>query len=192
MAEMNVPESGGKKKGGQRAKKQSTRVDLTAMVDLAFLLITFFMLATTFNKPKTMEINMPEKTDDPTNEAPLKLSKSYTILLGERDRVYTYVGTDGAKAEELKVDSTDFSKEGIRASILNRQKEVATQWGSKDELVVLIKAMPKSRYKNLVDILDEMAITGTKRYAIVELDKTDKAIMAASGASDGSEPQKQQ
>lgn len=185
---MNVPESGGKKKGGQRSKKQSTRVDLTAMVDLAFLLITFFMLATTFNKPKTMEINMPEKTDKKTDEAPLKVSKSYTILLGERDRVYTYVGTDDAKSGELKVDSTDFSRDGIRAAILNRQKEVATQWGSKDELVVLIKAMPKSRYKNLVDILDEMAITQTKRYAIVDLDKTDKQIMQLSGASDGSEP----
>lgn len=191
MAEMSVPESGGKKKGGQRAKKQSTRVDLTAMVDLAFLLITFFMLATTFNKPKTMEINMPEKTDKKTDEAPLKVSKSYTVLLGERDKVYTYVGTDDAKAGELKVDSTDFSREGIRASILNRQKEVAAQWGSKDELVVLIKAMPKSRYKNLVDILDEMAITQTKRYAIVDLDKTDRAIMALSGASDGSEPKPQ-
>ncbi len=190
MAEMNVPESGGKKKGGQRAKKQSTRVDLTAMVDLAFLLITFFMLATTINKPKTMEINMPEKTDNPKDEAPLKLSKSYTVLLGERDKVYMYIGTDGADAGELKVDSTDFSRDGIRASIIKRQKEVAAQWGSKDELVVLIKAMPKSRYKNLVDILDEMAITDTKRYAIVDLDKTDKEIMRLSGASDSAEPQK--
>ncbi|MEN9610395.1 MAG: hypothetical protein RLZZ628_1209, partial [Bacteroidota bacterium] len=59
-----------------------------------------------------------------------------------------------------------------------------TQWGNKDELVVLIKSMPKARYKNLVDILDEMAITGTKRYAIVEIDNNDKGIMKAAGASE--------
>lgn len=178
MAEMNVPEGKGKKKGGKRSKKQSTRVDLTAMVDLGFLLITFFMLATTFNKPKTMEVNMPDKAKDVKDQPPLKASKSLSVLLGERDKVYTYIDP-----EKPVVDSTDFSKEGIRATILKRQQEVQAQWGNKDELVVLIKSMPKARYKNLVDILDEMAITGTKRYAIVEIDNNDKGIMAAAGAS---------
>jgi biopolymer transport protein ExbD len=179
MAEMNVPEGKGKKKGGQRSKKQSTRVDLTAMVDLGFLLITFFMLATTFNKPKTMEVNMPDKAKDLKDQPPLKASKSLSVLLGERDKVYTYIDP-----EKPVVDSTDFSKDGIRAIILRRQQEVAAQWGNKDELVVLIKSMPKARYKNLVDILDEMAITGTKRYAIVEPDNNDKGIMRAAGASE--------
>jgi biopolymer transport protein ExbD len=179
MAEMNVPEGKGKKKGGQRSKKQSTRVDLTAMVDLGFLLITFFMLATTFNKPKTMEVNMPDKLEDLKKQPPLKASKSLSVLLGERDKVYTY-----QDPEKPVVDSTDFSRDGIRAIILRRQQEVAAQWGNKDELVVLIKSMPKARYKNLVDILDEMAITGTKRYAIVEPDNNDKGIMRAAGASE--------
>jgi biopolymer transport protein ExbD len=179
MAEMNVPEGKGKKKGGQRSKKQSTRVDLTAMVDLGFLLITFFMLATTFNKPKTMEINMPDKDKNLIEkQPPLKASKSLTVLLGERDKIYTYIDP-----ENPVVDSTDFSKEGIRATILKRQTDVEAQWGNKDELVVLIKSMPKARYKNLVDILDEMAITSTKRYAIVELDKNDQNIMQLSGAA---------
>jgi biopolymer transport protein ExbD len=179
MAEMNsAPEKGGKG-GKKRSKKTSTRVDLTAMVDLGFLLITFFMLATTFNKPKTMEINMPDKNDDnKKKEEPLKMSKSLTVLLGERNRVYTYIDP-----EKPVVDSTDFSRSGIRATLLKRQKEVAAQWGSKDEMVVIIKSMPKARYKNLVDILDEMAITGTKRYAIIKIDKVDEAIMKNVGAS---------
>ena len=73
MAEMNVPESGAKKgKKKARSKKMSTRVDLTAMVDLGFLLITFFMLATTFNKPKTMEVNKPAKDDDMKDQPAIK------------------------------------------------------------------------------------------------------------------------
>ncbi len=65
MAEMQTSDSGSHKKGSKkvRTKKMSTRVDLTAMVDLGFLLITFFMLATTMNKPKTMEVNKPAKED---------------------------------------------------------------------------------------------------------------------------------
>jgi hypothetical protein len=100
-----------------------------------------------------MEINMPDKAKDIKDLPPLKASKSLSVLLGERDKVYTY--TD---PEHPNVDSTDFSKEGIRATILKRQQEVQAQWGNKDELVVLIKSMPKARYKNLVDILDEMAL----------------------------------
>ena len=74
MAEMDVSSSGGGKHGGkQRSKKSSTRVDLTAMVDLGFLLITFFMLATTMNKPKTMQIIKPEDLEDEKQEPPYKL-----------------------------------------------------------------------------------------------------------------------
>jgi biopolymer transport protein ExbD len=176
MAEMNLPNSKTHRKSGLRAKRLSTRVDLTAMVDLGFLLITFFMLATTFSKPKTMEINMPDKNSGGLIN-PLKASKSLTILLGERDKVYTYVDP-----ENPQVDSTDFSRTGIRALLFKRQTEVAEKWGNKNELVVLIKSMPQARYQNLVDILDEMSITGTKRYAIVDKDANDLAIMKAVGA----------
>jgi biopolymer transport protein ExbD len=178
MAEMNLPNSKTHHKSGLRAKRLSTRVDLTAMVDLGFLLITFFMLATTFSKPKAMEINMPDKNSGGLMH-PLKASRSLTILLGERDKVYTYVDP-----ENPQMDSTDFSRTGIRALLFKRQTEVAAQWGNKNELVVLIKSMPKARYQNLVDILDEMSITGTKRYAIVDKDANDLAIMKVVGATE--------
>jgi biopolymer transport protein ExbD len=175
MAEMNVPEGGGKKKGHkkQRSKKMSTRVDLTAMVDLAFLLLTFFMLTTTFNKPVAMQVNMPAKPDPNDPKPPeLKQSKVLTLILGPNDRVYWYTGID-----DITADSTDFSKEGVRERILTRQKEVAAEHGSKDSMVCLIKPMPNSRYKNMVDILDEMDITETKRYAIVELNRLDSMVV---------------
>ena len=171
MAEMNTPESGAKKgKKKARSKKSSTRVDLTAMVDLGFLLITFFMLATTFSKPKAMEVNKPAKDKEKTEDLPeIKQSKTYSIVMGKNDT-------------SIKVDSTFFSRTGIRAMIKQRQLEVQQQWGNKDELFVMIKPLPDSKYRNMVDILDEMAITGVKRYAIIdEFSEIDKLVAAKSG-----------
>ena len=114
----------------------STRVDLTAMVDLGFLLITFFMLTTTFNKPQAMEVNMPEKDDvKDVDRTKIKESEALSIVLVENDVVYFYVGL-----ENPMVDSTNFSKEGIRKIILGRQQEVEKASGNKDNLTVLIKA----------------------------------------------------
>ena len=145
-------------------------------------MITFFMLATTFSKPKTMEIIKPAKNEDEKDAPPLKKSRSLSILLGERDKVYFYVASDEDLAKgNLKVDSADFSTKGVRGAIRNRQDEVAQQYGSKDTLVVLIKAMPTAKYKNMVDILDEMRITGVKAYALVDLDKIDTTIMESLG-----------
>ena len=158
--------------------KGAPSVDMTPMVDLGFLLITFFMLATTMSKPKTMEIIKPAKNDKEDKAPPLKKTRSLSVLLGERDKVYFYVATDEDLAKgQLKVDSADFSTKGVRGAIRNRQSEVAQMYTSKDSLVVLIKAMPKSKYKNMVDILDEMRITGVKAYALVDLDKIDTTIM---------------
>ena len=162
--------------------KGAPSVDMTPMVDLGFLLITFFMLATTMSKPKTMEIIKPARNEDMKDAPPLKKSRSMNILLGERDKVYFYVASDEDLAKgQLKVDSSDFSSKGVRGAIRNRQSEVAQQYGSKDTLVVLIKAMPKSKYKNMVDILDEMRITQVKAYALVDLDKIDTVIMEMLG-----------
>ena len=163
-------------------KKGAPSVDMTPMVDLGFLLITFFMLATTMSKPKTMEIIKPAKNEKEDDAPPLKKSRSLSILLGERDKVYFYVASDEDLAKgNLQVDSADFSAKGVRGAIRNRQSEVAQQYGSKDTLVVLIKAMPKSKYKNMVDILDEMRITGVRAYALVDLDKIDTTIMESLG-----------
>ena len=182
MAEMNTPESGAKKgKKKARSKKSSTRVDLTAMVDLGFLLITFFMLATTFSKPKAMEVNKPAKDKEKTEDLPeIKQSKTYSIVMGKNDMLYCYTGA--SDDTNIKVDSTFFSRTGIRAMIKQRQLEVQQQWGNKDELFVMIKPLPDSKYRNMVDILDEMAITGVKRYAIIDdFSEIDKLVAAKSG-----------
>ncbi len=172
MAEMNTSEPGGKSHGKKkrRTKKASTRVDLTAMVDLGFLLITFFILATTFSKPKTMEVNKPAKEDDKkVEEPPIKMSKTVNFMMGSGDKLYWYVSPDAIDATTtIEMDSIDYSPNGLRRIIKKRQAEVAAQWGNKDDLFVMIKPLPSSRLKNTVDMLDEMTINDVKRYAILE------------------------
>ncbi len=168
MAEMEVADKG--KKGNKRSKKLSTRVDLTPMVDLAFLLITFFMLATTMNKPKTMEINkpVPDENEDKTEEPTIKMSKTLNLMLGDNNKVYWYVSPDEiAVGTGIELDSTDYSANGLRAVIKRRQREVQELHGDKNELFVMIKPLPGSKLKNTVDALDEMTINAVSKYAIL-------------------------
>ena len=169
MAEINTSGGGGHKKDKKvRTKKMSTRVDLTAMVDLGFLLITFFMLATTFNRPKTMEVNKPAKEKEDVPEPPIKMSKTASLMLGDNNKVYVYVSPDEIDpSTQLELDSVDYSPNGLRKYIQRRQSEVQAQWGNKDDLFVMIKPLPESSYKNIVDVLDEMTINDVKRYAIL-------------------------
>lgn len=169
MAELDTSQKGGKhKKGKKRSKKMSTRVDLTPMVDLGFLLVTFFMLTTTFSKPLTMEINMPVKPKDQQEQEKgqaVKESKALTIILDKNDKVWWY---EGITKPEIKV--SDFSKNGIRKIILEKNRSVA-------DLVVLIKATSEAKYRNVVDILDEMNICNVKRYALVDISPLDLELI---------------
>ncbi|MCF0049497.1 biopolymer transporter ExbD [Dyadobacter sp. LJ53] len=172
-----IEESGGghgKGDGKVRAKKMSTRVDMTPMVDLGFLLITFFMLATTMSKPTSMTLAVPDKTDEKDQEKtePLKASKVLTLFMGANDDVY-YL--DGIAADDDKaVASLKTTRYGfdLRSVIFASAKRINAA-NPKDEkgndpFVVVIKPTPVSTYKNMVDVLDEMAITKSKRYALVE------------------------
>ena len=168
MAEIQEKSGGGKKGGKKRAKKQSTKIDMTPMVDLGFLLLTFFILTTTFAKPQTMEINMPVKPKDEAEQQKLKASNALTLLLGENDKVYWYAGLpDAPTAPGVQV--TDYSANGVRKILLDRK--------ANKSLVVLIKPMEESRYKNMVDVLDEMNITDTSKYAIVDVDPRDEKLV---------------
>jgi biopolymer transport protein ExbD len=122
MAEIIVEEkSGGKKK----AKKHAPHIDMTPMVDLMCLLITFFMLTTAFSKPKVMEIVLPEKLVDPNVTPPkIPFSRTVNIILGPDNKIFWYPGT--VKPEDYKnlppVQETDFSATGIRQMMLDRNK----------------------------------------------------------------------
>jgi len=144
------------KKGGKvRTKKANTKVDLTAMVDLAFLLITFFMLTTSLSKPIAMDIAKPDKNEkDDTNRLELRASQTMTILLGKNNKVAWYMGE--AKTATPTIEG--FTE--VRQSILANKKKVAELYGNdpKKSLVVVIKPTTGATYKNFVDIMDELNI----------------------------------
>jgi biopolymer transport protein ExbD len=192
MAEMDTSGGGHKKGPGvKKGKKLSTRVDLTPMVDLGFLLITFFMFTTTLAKPKTMEINMPYKDDllKPEEKNKLKASVALTVLLSKNHRVYYYegIGDDPNMAPDLKVTSFK-AKDGIRDAIIAKKKIVdgmkrAGTLGPKDETTVLIKPDTTSTYSDLVNMLDEMNINDVKVYAIIDISDIEQGFIQATEAA---------
>ena len=195
MAEMDVSSGGGHKKGPgvKKGKKLSTRVDLTPMVDLGFLLITFFMYTTTMSKPKTMEINMPYKDEklEEKDQSKVKASTAMTILLSKNHRIYYYegLGDDASKPPELKVTSF-VAEKGIREAIIEKKKRIeelrqAGQLGGKDQLTILIKPDDNSTYDDLVNILDEMNINDVRIYAIVDISSVDKEFIQLTEQANG-------
>lgn len=192
MADVDIAQGGGGKGQKKSAlKKTSTKVDMTPMVDLAFLLVTFFMLTTTMNKPQTMEITMPDRQKGQKQETmKVKESRTVTVLLGEKDRVYYY---QGLPTDDADVRVTNYSAEGIRKALLEKKREIGTvrvkgQTGGmevQDGIIVLIKAMDTAKYRNMVDILDEMNITKINTYAIVDITDHEKDMMAKADAKAG-------
>lgn len=195
-----IQEESHKKGGKRKPKKHSTRIDMTPMVDLMCLLITFFMLTTAFSKPKVMEITMPEKKPkDNTDAGPTVAAfRTLNIILAEGDKIYYYIGLADPKKPPLpQLIKTDFSKDGIRKILLEKNKELFRKIAEyrekrrKGEIVdadsvanrkirefkkmdrkgpvVLIKAADKVKYKNIVDIVDELAITNIASYAIIDI-----------------------
>lgn len=172
MAEVQVKEDGGK--GGKvRSKKQNTRVDMTPMVDLGFLLITFFMFTTTFSKPNVMDLGLPAKPKE--NQKPpdteIKLSNSISLLLGRDNRIFWHQ-QDNTTLTDQNLNETTFDREGIRKVIEQAKNRAA----DKSKFTVIIKPTDDAVYKNFVDILDEMAITKSEQYGVTDVKPWEKAI----------------
>jgi biopolymer transport protein ExbD len=193
MAEIDTS-GGGKKKGPgvKKAKKLSTRIDLTPMVDLGFLLITFFIFTTTMSKPKTMEIMMP--TEDSIKKEDQTKAKDYctmTILLSKEHRVYYYIGLADDPLAPPALEVTYFqNRNGIRDALIAHKKKVYEERlngmpGHKadDEPVIIIKPDVNSQYEDMVNILDEMQINGLNTYAMIDITDVDKGFIAATEAA---------
>jgi len=212
-----------KQKGGKRkAKKHSTHIDMTPMVDLMCLLITFFMLTTAFSKSKVMEITLPEKLKKNEKVEPPKIAESRTIniILGPENKVFWYPGRVKDSKNPPRLQETDFSDQGIRKLLLDRNKLLFKKVAafkeqmikdfptmSRDSLqanirrfnraddsgpIVLIKAYKEARYANVVDIIDEMNICNIVRFALVPINYVEDAMVktAMGGSTPSAEPQK--
>ena len=172
MAEVQVKDSSGK--GGKvRSKKQVPHVDLTPMVDLAFLLITFFMLVTTFNKPNVMDLGLPAKPKDPKQQpdTEIKLSNSISLIIGKDNKIF-YHQQDQAGLNDQTLLETNFDRDGIRQVVEQAKARAA----NKDLFTVIIKPTDDAIYKNFVDMLDEMAITKNERYGVTDVKPWELAI----------------
>ena len=153
---MEVKESSKKGPGVKKSKKHSTRVDLTPMVDLGFLLITFFIFTTTVSQPTSMNLNMPKDTKDPNQDTKVKESGSLTLILGKANEIYYYFGNDPATMQSV-------GYKGVRDIILKKKKSTPA-----NDLFIIIKPDKDATYKNAVDMLDEMDINDISRYAMVD------------------------
>jgi len=142
-------------------------MDMTPMVDLGFLLITFFIFTTTISEKKTMKLFMPKDKGDSTE---LPASKVLSVLLGENNKVYAYEGKFEDAAKENKVVSTSYNEnDGIGNLIREKQKRLQqVNKDGKNALVFLIKPTTQSSYKNVIDALDETTINDVKKYMIVK------------------------
>lgn len=159
MATLNIPQNGKAVKG--RTKKPLPNVDLTAMVDLAFLLITFFMLTTSLAKMKALEIAKPVPPE-PIDFGDYPASRTMTIILGKNNQAVYYMG----EAKNAAMQTINLS--AIKKEILSNKLMVAKTHSSarEKEMLVIIKPTNTSNYKNFVDIIDEMNISDIKSYAI--------------------------
>jgi biopolymer transport protein ExbD len=194
-----------KSRGVKKAKKLSTRIDMTPMVDLGFLLITFFIFTTTMSSPTALKLNVPKDTDKEEEQNKAKESGALTIMLGKGNNVYYYEG-------QLKVDASGNNFKAanikeIRKIILDKKADVISRYrrdqacidkkmgdwkqkGIKDkylkdaeesceqeDLVVVIKPTEEASYKNTVDILDEMSICRVLKYAMVKISPQENELI---------------
>jgi biopolymer transport protein ExbD len=200
MAEVNSGgDDGGKKGKKKRPKKGSTRIDMTPMVDLAFLLLTFFILATTLSKPKTMEIVYPKDSKDTPTEINDKLAN--TILLGEKDdQVYFYPGK--FKLDTTQLEKINLSKDGLRKLLLDRNKNVqdvitkleeqyknhqiadttfkrlrSKAKGDDKAPFFIVKTVNKTKYKTVIDVIDEMNVSNVGKYAVLDMAEAEKIAL---------------
>ena len=169
MAEIETIRADKKKK---RFNKKSTRVDLTPMVDLGFLLLTFFVFTTALSTPMAMKLVMPYDKTPPGD----KVCEScvLTVLLDKNNMIKYYEGT---LENHPPVKQTGFAPEQIRAVLMQKKTDVERIRGKADQFILVIKASDASNFKNFVDITDEVTICQIKKYYVDELNTADKDIL---------------
>ncbi len=206
MAEIQEGGGGGHKGGKKRAKKQSTRIDMTPMVDLAFLLLTFFVLTATFNKPKSMELTFPAPPDNPEEQPPIK--NGVTFLLTDNDRIFYYEkefrAVDDAKGPKTVLSELNYSQESLHKYLLNINKPmqekilalkkqfeanqladttykrmVRDAKANPESFTFLIKTDDKATYKNVIDVIDELNINVVGKYVMVDMMKPELDLVNA-------------
>lgn len=169
---------GGHKKGPgvKKGKKLSTRVDLTPMVDLGFLLITFFIFTTTMSTPTAMKLYLPKDTEKPEEQNKAKESGALTLMLAKDRNVFYYEGI--LKDDGSNFKSTNFKE--LRNVILDKKQRTDAK-----DLVIVIKPNKDCKFRDVVDALDEMTINDVKRFALVDISEAEQKLIEISQGAGG-------
>jgi biopolymer transport protein ExbD len=151
-----APRGHDKKKKGKKKRRVSVRIDMTPMVDVAFLLLTFFMLTTTMNRPQTMEINLPP---DSKTKVEVAQSSLLTLLVNEKGDIYYYVGMG--------------LEPPVKVSFADLRKTLAQKLQENPKLVTLIKIDRKGKYHMMVDIMDQLNLANITRFSLAPMQPED-------------------
>ncbi|MCX6640037.1 MAG: biopolymer transporter ExbD [bacterium] len=158
MGAVDTPQ--GSSRGGKKKKARlPVRIDMTPMVDIAFLLLIFFMVTTVFRLPQAMEINLPPES---AGEAEVNEKNLLYLRVDPQDSLWYNVGFDAPKPMEWK---------GLRA-LLNERRDTI-----KEKLVIVAKIHRKAKYSNMVDLLDEFNLAKTQRFSILKFDAVDDSLL---------------
>lgn len=142
--------------------RRTVRIDFAPMVDLGFLLITFFVFTTSLMEPKAFGLHVPE--DGEGVESPL--SATITLTLLENGRI-DYL--EGSETHVLAKGSTHLYQQfSLRKHLLEKRQRIVDQLGSDEQYTVIIQPTAQTNYKEMVDVLDEMTITGIKKYVLMQ------------------------
>ncbi len=199
MAEVPGGEGGG---GGgrhqkKRAKKGSTRIDMTPMVDLAFLLLTFFILTTTMYKPSTLQLTYPVPPEDEVPQPPKKVNNALTMFLTKKDQIFYYVGGLQPETQLTRSNLTDIRKTLVEMNLpsIERINALTKQFNEnkisevvydslknmsqkqEDALYVIIKPDPDAKFRNVIDMVDEMDISGVGKFAVQDVIKPEEMAL---------------
>ncbi|TGE27539.1 ExbD/TolR family protein [Hymenobacter metallicola] len=155
-------------RSARRSFRRILHPDMTPMVGLGFLLVTFFLLAADFKKPTVMQLTMPVSSREEGTCCGCRSAGALTLLLGKGGQVHYY---KGMYFEEMpKLHTIYGGSSGLRRFILEER-------ASNPSVVILIKPTADAKYRDLVDVLDEMNITDQKKYAVMDLYKLDYALL---------------
>ncbi|MFK7921439.1 MAG: ExbD/TolR family protein [Bacteroidia bacterium] len=180
MAEIsNSSDKNGKRGSPSRRGKRSTRIDMTAMVDVAFLLLTFFVLTATINTEHVMEAILPPPCENNDCGKQIDQKKILTFIMDENDKLYYYLGMP----EEGNLESTTYAANGLRSVLqkhLNRYPnrcDLIDKAKSCWDPIFVVKASAKSRYGNLIDLMDELEIVQAPKYVFADMTMADSVLL---------------
>lgn len=165
--------------GVHPALHRAVRIDMTPMVDLGFLLITFFVTTARMSAPTVTHLAMPK--DGPDKSVELGASQPLTILAGGDNKLYYFAGSAEDAIREQRIHTITYAEASV-GGVIRAQQELLDQHPvnghGREGLMLLIKAAPQASYKNLMDLLDEALINGVKKYAVLKMSDDERALFS--------------